>query len=96
MMCSICGRRFANPSFGVRGSRGWAHSIARPRVPTSSPLTHMVYHSPFLSYLAGSKSVSPRPSDLDTMTNTAPEATASSSGTNHFVMAAADIEDSIK
>ena len=37
-----------DPSVWVRGSRGWAHSIARPWVPTSSPLTHMVYHLPFL------------------------------------------------
>ena len=39
----------------------------------------MVYLLTFLSYSAGSKSVSARPSDLDTMTNTALEATASSS-----------------
>ena len=25
IMCSICGRRFATPSFGVRGGRGWAY-----------------------------------------------------------------------
>ena len=54
MMCSICGRRFATPWFGGT----WAHSVARPRVPISSLLTHMVDLLPFLSYLAGSKSVS--------------------------------------
>ena len=48
MMCSICGRRFATPPFDVRGSRGWAHSMARPWVPISSLLTHMVYLLPFL------------------------------------------------
>ena len=55
--------------FVVRGGQGWAHSVARPWVPITSSLTHMVYLVPFLSYLAGSKSVSARPSDPDTMTN---------------------------
>ena len=64
----------------VRGSRGCAHSIARPCVPISFTLTHMVYLLPYLSYLAGSKGVSARPSDPDTMTNTVLEAIASSSG----------------
>ena len=41
----------------------------------------MVYLLPFVSYLAGSKSVqSIRPSDPDTMTNTSHEAIAASSG----------------
>ena len=31
------------------------------KVPISSPLTHMVYLVPFLSYLAGSKGISVRP-----------------------------------
>ena len=48
-------------SVWVLGSRGWAHSIARPWVPTSSPLTHRVHHLPFWSYLASSKSGSARP-----------------------------------
>ena len=74
MMCSICGRRFATPPFGVRRSLGWAHSIARPWVPICPLLTHMVYLLPFLSYLAGPKGVSARTSDPDTMTNTALEA----------------------
>ena len=30
VMCSICGRRFATPRFGVRGGGGWAHSVAPP------------------------------------------------------------------
>ena len=34
MMCSICGHRFANHRFGVHGGRGWAHSVARPYVPS--------------------------------------------------------------
>ena len=58
--------------------------VIRPCIPISSPVTHMAHILPFLSYLAGSKSVSarlpPRPSDPDTMTNTALEAVASSSG----------------
>ena len=45
----------------------------------SSPLTHVVCRLPFLSYLAGFKSVSANPFDPDTMTKTALEATASSS-----------------
>ena len=51
------------PSLRVRRTwgSGWAHSIARPWVPISFPLTHMIYLVPFLSYLAGSKSVSARP-----------------------------------
>ena len=40
----------------------------------------MIHLLTFLSYLAGSKSVSARPSDPDTITNTALEAIASSSG----------------
>ena len=80
----MCGRRFATPRFGVRGSRGWAHSIGRPWVPTSSPLTCMVYLLPVLSYviLRAAKAFPPAhpPTDPDTMTNTALEATASWSG----------------
>ena len=34
--------------FGVRGSRGWARSIAHPWAPISSRLAHMVYLLPFL------------------------------------------------
>ena len=56
--------------------RGWAPSIARPWVPLL----------PFLRYLAGSKSVSACPYDPDTITTTALEATASSSGKNQTVM----------
>ena len=61
MMCSICGRRFATAPFGVRGSRGWAHSITRPWVSISSPLTNMVHLLLFWSYLVGCKNVSARP-----------------------------------
>ena len=56
------------------------------RAEVSSPLTHKVYLLPLCSYLARSKSVSSahpsvvRPSDLDTITNTALEAAALSSG----------------
>ena len=42
----------------------------------------MVYLVPFLSYFAGSKSISARPSDPDSMTITDLESTASSSGKN--------------
>ena len=78
-------------SLGVREGRGWAHSIARPWVPISSPLTHL---SLIVFELFGwlQKHLRPpagppvrpsaRPSDPDTMTSTALEATASSSGTN--------------
>ena len=55
---------FQPPVWRIRGERGgwgWAHSVAHPWVPISSPLTHTVYLLPFLSYLAGSKSVSARP-----------------------------------
>ena len=63
MMCSICGRQFANPRFGVRGSRGRAYSVARPYVTISSPLTHIIiYLLPLLRYLAVYKSVSARQS----------------------------------
>ena len=34
-----------------------AHSVAHPCIPISSLLAHMVYLLPFLSYLAGSESV---------------------------------------
>ena len=56
-----CGRQFATPRFGVRGDRRWADSVARPLISISSPLTHMIYLLPFLSYSAGPKSVSVRP-----------------------------------
>ena len=52
---------FSTPGLGVRG-REWAHSIVRPWVPISSPLTHLVYLLPILSYLAGFKSVCTCPS----------------------------------
>ena len=45
--------------------RGWAHSVAHPWVPIISPLTHMVYLIPFFSHLAGSKSVSVRPTRIN-------------------------------
>ena len=66
---------------GVRGCRGWVHSIASSCV----PCTYMAYLLSFLSYLAVSKSAlrfrqSTRPSDPNTMTNTTLEATASSTG----------------
>ena len=41
----LCGRRFTTPPFGVRGSRGWAYSIASPWVPISSLLTYNIYYS---------------------------------------------------
>ena len=61
---------------GLRESLGWTHSIARPWVPISFPLTHIFYLLPFLSYLAGFKIVSTRPVHLDMMINTALETTA--------------------
>ena len=81
--CNVKGRRFTIElgvfRGGGRGGRGHTHSIARPWVPISFLLTHMVSLLPFLSYLTGSLYV--RPSVLpDTMTNTALEAIAFSSG----------------
>ena len=64
---------------GGHGGREWAQLIACRWVPNSFPLTHMVYLLLFSSYRAGSKSISARPFDQDTMTNTTPEAAASSS-----------------
>ena len=64
MMCLTCGRRFTTLRFWVRGGRGWVHSTARPLVPISSLLTHMVdllpyivFFASFISYFAGSKRV---------------------------------------
>ena len=48
----------------------------------NSSLAHVVKQLPFLSYLVGFKSVSACQSALDTMTNTAQEATVSSIGKN--------------
>ena len=54
-------RRFGE-MWRVGGNTGISHSIAGPWVSISSPLAHVVYFLPFCSYLAGSKSVSARPS----------------------------------
>ena len=68
MMCSVCGHRFATLRFGVGGSRVWAYLVARTLVLIRSPLTiWSVCHLQFLSYLAGSKSVSTCPADPDRM-----------------------------
>ena len=67
---------FYLPISEVRGNvdgRGWAYSIACPWFPISFPLTHKVHLLPFVSYLAGSKSYSVRPSNTHTMTNTTPK-----------------------
>ena len=53
---------------------GWAHSAARPCVPISFLLTHIVHFFSFFSYLADSKSFSARPCNPDTMTHTTLEA----------------------
>ena len=55
IMCSNLWSQICYPSIWVLGGWGWARSIAHPWVPTSS---HTVDLLPFLSYLAGSKSVS--------------------------------------
>ena len=47
--------------WGTWGS-GWANSVACRCIPISSPMIHMVYLLPFWCYLAGSNSVSVRPS----------------------------------
>ena len=65
ILCLICVHSFramAKSVFG--GVEGWAYSIARPWVLISSPLTHMVYLSPLLGYLADSKSGSARPTRI--------------------------------
>ena len=51
----LCGRRFATLPFGLgaRGSLGWAHSIARPWVPTRNAYGISVT---VFEFLAGSKS----------------------------------------
>ena len=61
------------------------HSIAHPRIPISFPFTYIVYLLPFLSFLAGSKSVSARSSDANMMATTALDI-ASSSGKECNVM----------
>ena len=69
------------PDLGVRrdGEVMVCLLLARSWVPITSTLTHMVYLLPFLSYLAGFKSVSTYPSDPDRITNTALEAITLSS-----------------
>ena len=66
---------FSTPWFGGLGKRK-AHSIARPWVSITFPLTHVIV--PVLTYLAGSNRISVRLSDPDTMTITALETVASS------------------
>ena len=58
--------------------RGRAHSIARPSVPLAIDALSISYHFVIFSWLQKSF----HPSDPDTMTNTAIEATASSIGKN--------------
>ena len=82
-LTAILNGDFLTPSLrdmGEREGQGQAHSIARPQVPISSSMTHMVYLILFLSDLAGSKRL--RPCALDTMTNTALEAITSSCSKN--------------
>ena len=91
MMCSICGRQFTTPRFGVRGDQGWADSIPRTLIPISSPLydTYGLSLTVFelFSWIQKLHFRPPvRPSDADTIPNTALEATASSIGkkSTHF------------
>ena len=49
---------------GYMGCQGWVHSLARRWVPISFPKTRVVYFLPFLSYLAGSKSISVCPTQI--------------------------------
>ena len=74
------------PSVRVRGGIGMSSLVARPSIAISSILTHMVYLLPFISYLAGTKSVSVRPPVRPgyDMTNTALEAADSSSGNYYY------------
>ena len=79
--CNFKGELF-DSGLGVR--RTWGSGIglfvSPPIGSYSFPLTHKVCLLPFLSFLASSNSF--RPSDSDTMTNTAVEAIALSSGKN--------------
>ena len=72
MRPSVCGLRFITTRFEVRGGWGWAHLVAHTCIPVSSLLTHSLSLTVF--WLSGFKSVSVRPSDPDTITNTALEA----------------------
>ena len=49
MMCSICCHRFVTSRFGIHWGR--VHLVARPWVPISSSLTHMVCLLTFLGSL---------------------------------------------
>ena len=73
---------FDSQVWGLDGHGGWrwVHPIAPPMGSFSSLLTHMVYLLLHMGYLAGSKRVSARPSEPDTMIDTALEATASLTG----------------
>ena len=65
---------------GDVSGRGMAHSIAHPWVPISSPLTHSYRFFQLIIWLQKRF----RPSDPNTMTYTALEATASSAGKMTF------------
>ena len=75
MMCSICVRRSTTSLFVGTYGLGWPHLVARPCIPVSSPIDTYGLSLTVFSYVA-------RPSDSDTMTNTALEAIVSSSGKN--------------
>ena len=71
----------SDPSVWGTWESGWAHSVAGPCIPISSLLTHMVYLLLFFELFSWLQKRF-RPSDPNTITNTALEVTASSSGKN--------------
>ena len=78
-MCSICLRRFASPLFGVRFGSMMVPIDSLPMSSYSLPIdTHLTVLELF-SWLQNRFSSSVCPSGPDAMTNTALEATASSS-----------------
>ena len=64
LACNFKGGLFDPSRFGELGDRGCPHSIACPWAAFSSLLRNMVYLLTFLSHLAGSNSVSARPTRI--------------------------------
>ena len=80
----IEGGGFSNPGLGLGNCMG---SVAHPSVSVRSLLTHTVHLLPCLSNLAAKAFPPACPPDPDTITNTAQEASASSSGINGVLCA---------
>ena len=84
MMCSVCGHRFTTPLFGVRGDR--MSSFGGPPMYSYELTidTYGLFVTVFEVFSWLQKRFRPfaRPSDPDTITDTALEATPSSGGKN--------------